>query len=209
MMRKPRVLTTESTDSTSSDGTRLKQVSLQGSVEMRKIWDINDFRVKRIHSKVEEMIAIDCQPVSILDHVGFKSLVTTLEPKYQMPSESILEQKMALAAYSTENSIAQLTPVQLELAKRIVLVLSPVEEVTKSISKETATLSVVIPNIRALLWSWEKQDDQGIRTMKEEMIKSLRPDLQGLKRTDSYQLPQCLILVLRISFLLAISSKQQ
>ena len=64
----------------------LKQVFLQGSVEMRKIWYINDFRVKRIHSKVGEMIAIDCQPISIVDHKGFKSLVTTLEPKYQMPS---------------------------------------------------------------------------------------------------------------------------
>jgi len=32
------------------------------------------------------MIAIDCQPVSIVDHEGFKSLVSTLEPKYQMPS---------------------------------------------------------------------------------------------------------------------------
>ena len=51
---------------------------------MRKIWDINDFQAKRIHSKVGEMIAIDCQPISIVDHKGFKSLVTTLESKYQM-----------------------------------------------------------------------------------------------------------------------------
>ena len=42
--------------------------------------------------------------------------------------ESILEQKMALAACSTENSIAQLTPAQLEFAKRIELLLSPVED---------------------------------------------------------------------------------
>jgi len=62
----------------------------------------------------------------------------------------------------------------LELAKRIVLVLSLVEEVTQAIS-ETATLSVVIPNIRVFLRSWEKQDDdQGIRIMKGEMIKSLK-----------------------------------
>ena len=53
---------------------------------MHKIWDINDFRAKRIRSKVGKMIAIDCQPISIVDHEGFKSLVTTLEPKYQMPS---------------------------------------------------------------------------------------------------------------------------
>ena len=96
--------------------------------------------------------------------------------------ESILEQKMALAAYAAENNIAQLTPMQLEIARRMVLVLSPVEEITQSISKETATLSVVIPNIRVLLRSWEKQDDdQGIRTMKGEMIKSLKTRFAGVE----------------------------
>ena len=96
--------------------------------------------------------------------------------------ESILEQKMALAAYAAENNIPQLTPNQLEIARKMVLVLSPVEEITQSISKETATLSVVIPNIRALLRSWEKQeDDQGICTMKEEMIKSLKSRFAGVE----------------------------
>ena len=96
--------------------------------------------------------------------------------------ESILEQKMALAAYAVENNITQLTPTQLEIAKRMVLVLTPVEEITQSISKETATLSVVIPNIRALLRTWEKQDnDQGIRTMKGEMIKSLKSRFAGVE----------------------------
>jgi len=56
----------------------------------------------------------------------------------------ILEQKMALAANAAEISIQQLTSSQLGTA----LVLSPVKEVTQSISKETVTLFVVIPNIR-------------------------------------------------------------
>ena len=33
------------------------------------------------------MIAIDCQPVSIVDHEGFKALISALEPKYQKPSK--------------------------------------------------------------------------------------------------------------------------
>ena len=73
-------------ESSTSDGARLRQVSLQETAELRKVWDINDFRVKRIHTKVGEMIAIDYQPVSIVDYEGFKSLISTLEPKYQMPS---------------------------------------------------------------------------------------------------------------------------
>jgi len=63
----------------------------------------------------------------------------------------------------------------------MVSVLSPVEEVTQSISKETATLSAMIPNIRALLRSWEKQEDNiGICTMKLEMIRSLKSRFAGV-----------------------------
>ena len=74
---------------------------------------------------------------------------------------------MALAAYAADN-IQHLTVNQLEMARRMVLLLSRVEEITQAISKETATLSFVIPDIRVLLRSWERQDDDmGIRTMKK------------------------------------------
>lgn len=57
------------------------------------------------------------------------------------------------------------------------LVLSTVEEITQAISKETATLSIVIPLIRVLLKSWERQgNDKGIRTMKKEMTISLKSE---------------------------------
>ena len=62
-----------------------------------------------------------------------KSRSSSTQFKARCVHQSILEQKMALAAYCTENNIAQLTPAQLELAGAV---LSPVEEVTKSISKE-------------------------------------------------------------------------
>ena len=40
----------------------------------------------------------------------------------------------------------------------MVLILAPVEEITQAISKQTATLSMVIPMNRVLLRSWEKED---------------------------------------------------
>ena len=80
------VMKLKTEENSTSDGARLRQVSLQETAELRKVWDINDFRAKRIHTKVGEMIAIDYQPVSIVDHEGFKSLISTLEPKYQMLS---------------------------------------------------------------------------------------------------------------------------
>ena len=73
-------------ESSISEGMRLRQVSLQEAAELRKLWDINDSRAKKIHTKVGEMIAIDCQPVSVVDHEGFRSLISMLEPKYQIPS---------------------------------------------------------------------------------------------------------------------------
>ena len=73
-------------ESFTSEGMPLRQVSLQETAELRKMWDINDSRVKKIYNKVGIMIAINCQPVSVIDHEGFRSLISTLEPKYQMPS---------------------------------------------------------------------------------------------------------------------------
>ena len=90
--------------------------------------------------------------------------------------ESVLEQKMALAAYCTETgSIQQLTPHQLELMRRCVDILSPIEEITHSISSDLASISIVIPYIKILTKTLEKNDnDSSIRTMKGELIKSLK-----------------------------------
>ena len=360
----------------SGDESKLKQVTLAEAKELRLPWDINDHRAKFIHFKIAEMIALDCQPYSVVDDSGFKALVHALEPKYQIPSrryfcevvipsivrmmrerikkklevmqyvslttdiwssdvnsdsllsvtahwiddnwqplsavlqahsleerhtgeyialkisnimseweidttkvhcvvrdngsnmvkamsegglpnfgcfahslqlvvhdgllsqrividllaicrsivghfkhssvachklariqenldlprhtlkqdvstrwnstlymiQSILEQKMALAAYAAENDIPQLTASQLEIARKMTLVLAPIEEITQAISKQTATLSLVIPFIRVLLKSWEKEDDdRGIRTMKDQMIQSLKSRFAGIE----------------------------
>ena len=66
----------------------------------------------------------------------------------------------------------------------MLLILAPVEEITQAISKQTATLSMVIPMIRVLLRSWEKEDDnRGVQTMKNKMVKS---KFAGIK--DNYLL---------------------
>jgi len=86
----------------------------------------------------------------------------------------ILEKKMALAAYCAESgSIEQLTPYQLDLMKKCVDILSPIEEITCSISADLASISIVVPYIRILTRTLEKnENDSGIRTMKGELLKS-------------------------------------
>ena len=52
---------------------------------------------------------------------------------------------MALATYSAENdSIPQLSTYQLELVKKCIDILSPIEEITRSISARLASISIVI-----------------------------------------------------------------
>ena len=89
---------------------------------------------------------------------------------------SILEQKLALAAYATENSIPNLTSHQLDLVSKVVTVLAPVEEITQMISTEVAPVSVLIPLVRGLMKTLEKHhiNDSGVRTMKGEMLVSLK-----------------------------------
>ena len=90
---------------------------------------------------------------------------------------------MALAAYCAETgSIQQLTPHQLELMRKCIDILSPIEEITRSISADLASISLVIPHVRILTRTLEKnENDSGIRTMKGELLKSLKFRLEERK----------------------------
>jgi len=60
--------------------------------------------------------------------------------------------------------------------------LSPIEEITRSISAELASISIVIPYIRILTITLEKnENDSGIRTMKGEVLKSLKSRFAGIE----------------------------
>ena len=89
--------------------------------------------------------------------------------------QSVVEQKMALAAYATEHDIPLLTSHQLDLADKVIAVLNPVEEIRQMISTETAAVSVIIPVVRGLMKILEKHNnDADVRTMKGEMLTSLK-----------------------------------
>ena len=99
--------------------------------------------------------------------------------------EVILEQKMALAPYATEyGDIQQLTPNQLDLIGKLVKVLCYIEEITKSISCDAASVSLIIPFIRGLRLTLEKNDDsdRGVRTMKADMLKSSNDRYDGVEQ---------------------------
>ena len=92
--------------------------------------------------------------------------------------KSIQEQKMALAAYAAENSgIQQLSYNQLDLLRKCIEILSLVEEITRSISADLASISV-----RILKRTLEKNtDDSGIHTMKTELLHSIKLRFTGIE----------------------------
>lgn len=62
----------------------------------------------------------------------------------------ILEQKWLLAAYAIEyGGVQQLTAAQLYLAGKVVKIFGCVEAITKSISTEATSTSLIIPFIQA------------------------------------------------------------
>lgn len=89
----------ESSSSTSSStqlpSQPLVQQSLQQLLEKKKLWDINDSRAKRYHYLIGEMIAVDNEPLSIVDHhVGFKRLINNALPQYTIPGRTYFTEKI-------------------------------------------------------------------------------------------------------------------
>ena len=55
-----------------------KQLTLEESKDHARVWDVNDPRAQLVHKRIAEMIALDCQPFSIVDDTGFNRLLKAL-----------------------------------------------------------------------------------------------------------------------------------
>ncbi len=78
---------------------------------------------------------------------------------------SVHEQKMALGAYcsDSDHKVPQLTSNQLDIVNKTILALDPIEQITKSISTEQASASLIIPFSRALRKTLvNHENDQGV-----------------------------------------------
>ena len=68
--------------------------------DLTKTWNINDARAQQVHRKVSEMVAIDCQPISVVEDVRFRQVLRTLEPRYQCPSRKYFTETIIPKIYS-------------------------------------------------------------------------------------------------------------
>ena len=98
--------------------------------------------------------------------------------------QSIIEQKMALVTYYTENSAA--IHLTVSIGQKLVNILNSIEEITASVFARLASISIVIPYIHVLIRTYEKinDEDSGVYTMKALILHSLRSPLQDKERKD-------------------------
>ena len=70
----------------------------------------------------------------------------------------------------------------MDLLRKCIEILSPVEEITRSISADLASISVIIPYVRILKRTPVKNtDDSGIHTMKTELLHSIKLHFTGIE----------------------------
>ena len=98
--------------------------------------------------------------------------------------------KDGFSSLCAENSgIQQLSSHQLELLKKCIEVLGPIEEVTRSISVDLASVSIITLYICILTRTLEKNtDDSGICTMKGELLHSLKSRFSGIEEKKELSL---------------------
>ena len=64
------------------------------------MWDINDHRAIKIHNHIGEMMALDIQPYSIVEDLGFRKLIEEMCPNYQIPSRSYFSENIVPQIYN-------------------------------------------------------------------------------------------------------------
>ena len=69
-----------------------KQLTLEAAEDRVKLWNCSDPQAQRITHRIGEMVALDCQPLSIVEDTGFLRLMKEMEPiaRYVVPSRKYI-----------------------------------------------------------------------------------------------------------------------
>lgn len=81
----------------------------------KKLWPIDSAEAYKIHIAICKMIAIDIQPLSIIEDTGFRSLIGLLEPRYDMPDRQYLLEQVFPQMYDALKIQVQLQVDQVKL----------------------------------------------------------------------------------------------
>ena len=81
MIKSSKMSKAGSSCSNSPKDTRSTQLTLEETLSLKKIWDINSSQAISIHNSVAEMVIVDFQPFSIVEDVGFNKLMKCLKQR--------------------------------------------------------------------------------------------------------------------------------
>ena len=66
--------------------TNKKQLTLEATEDCMKLQNPSDPTAQRITHPIREMVALDCQPLYMVEDTGFLRLMKEMEPRYKVPS---------------------------------------------------------------------------------------------------------------------------
>ncbi|CAK1592037.1 unnamed protein product [Parnassius mnemosyne] len=79
---------------TSSSSVPNRQLTLTDTFERKLLWDVNDAKARKYHYLIAEMIALDNEPLSIVEKTGFTRLLEQALPRYKLPSRTYITQNI-------------------------------------------------------------------------------------------------------------------
>ncbi|KAL3067486.1 hypothetical protein OYC64_017252 [Pagothenia borchgrevinki] len=80
--------------------TSLKQPTLSETFKRKEKLPQNSDKAQQITAKIAEFIALDDQPLSVVENVGFRRLMEHLEPRYELPSRHYFTEKALPALHN-------------------------------------------------------------------------------------------------------------
>ena len=57
--------------------------SIEHHLLLKVPWDINDNKSQRVHKRIGEMLAVDCQSLSMVEDIGLTRVLQVLELRYK------------------------------------------------------------------------------------------------------------------------------
>ncbi|XP_054744485.1 zinc finger BED domain-containing protein 4-like [Anastrepha obliqua] len=77
-----------------------RQLTLKETSERKLLWGINDSKSIKYYYLIGEMIALDNEPLSLVERVGFQRLMANALPHYKVPGRTYMTEKIVPDIYN-------------------------------------------------------------------------------------------------------------
>ncbi|KAE9521467.1 hypothetical protein AGLY_018141 [Aphis glycines] len=91
-----------------------QQQDIMKSMSKSEKFSANNKKAKLITERIVEMIALDYQPISIVEDYGFKRVIAAAEDRYVLPSRKLLSQKLIPELYANKKKLL-MTEIKMDL----------------------------------------------------------------------------------------------